>query len=421
MDIKQKQAQRVNEYLRHNNVNWDAFDPTPRVLPSADFTKIEAGLIQRVNAINLFLNDIYGHRMILRDGVIPEEFVYSSPAFRTACLDAKPVKRLYVHLTATDVLQDGSGTWYVVEDDLQTPADCIYPHLARKLCRAEAPEQYEMPTLCDNCGLDILLGQLYTDMKEGLEANNDGIVAILDQSGGETPFAVQYLAELTGAVVAKPKELTAMDDAVYYRSGGRGGFQKVSVVHRLEPDSCLDPLCFNGDYTRGVPHLMEAYRRGKVAIINAPGCGVACDRGLYYFMPDMIRYYLLEEPILSNVPTWIPWKEEDRERILDDLRSYIIINVTKEGRGNVTIANRLDDKGLEALKAAIIANPRRYAAQTMLLPQAMERQGENGMIRDTSSYFRALTVCSNSVRIWMGGSTRFRSAGVFQDTWVLSE
>ena len=421
MDIKQKQAQRVNDYLNHNNAGWDAFDPTPRVLPSADFTHIEAGLIQRINALNLFLNDIYSHRMILRDGVIPEEFVYSSPAFRTACLDARPVKRLYAHLSANDVLQDKDGTWYVVEDDLQTPGDCVYPHLARKLCRSEAPEQYEVPNLCDNCGLDILLGQLYTDMKEGMEVNNDGIVAVLDQSGGETPFAVQYLAELTGAVVAKPRELTAMDDAVYYRSGGRGGFQKVSVVHRLEPDRYLDPLCFNRGEGRGVPHLMEAYRRGKVTIINAPGCGVACDRGLYYFVPDMIRYYLLEEPILSNVPTWIPWKAEDRERILDDLRQYFIINVTPEGRGAVTAANRLDDKGLEALKAAILANPRRYVAETMLLPQGLERQGADGVIQDAEAYFRTLTVCSNSVRVWMGGATRFRSAGVFQDTWVLSE
>lgn len=422
MDAKLKQGQRVNDYLQKSGAAWDRFDPTPRVLPGDQFTLLEQGLVQRVNALNLFLNDIYGYQMILKDGVIPEEFVYSSPAFRTACFNALPVKRVYAHLSAADLLREADGQWYVVEDDLLTPGDCVYPHLARKLCRAEVPEQYEMATLCDNCGLDILLSQLYADLKAGLEANGEGIVVVLDQSLGETPFAVTYLAELTGAAVAKPRELTVMEDAVYYRSADKGGFQKVAVVHRLEPDGVLDPLSFGGDPRIGVPHLMEAYRRGKVAIVNAPGCGVACDRGLYYFIPDMIRYYLNEEPILPNVPTLLPWKEQEREQILDELRSLILINVTPEGRGRVTVGGRLNASELGRLQAAIQANPRRYVAQTMMHPAPLARLDETGAVtQDTEAYFRSLTVCSNSSRVWMGGATRFRGAGVFQDTWVLSE
>ncbi len=422
MDQQNRQGKRVNDYLKKSGADWDRFDPTPRVLPGTDFTLIEKALIQRINAVNLFLNDIYENRMILRDEVIPEEFVYSSPAFRTACLGIRPVKRRYVHLSATDFLQDENGGWYAVEDDLQTPADCIYPHLARKLCRSEVPEQYEVPTLCDNCGLDILLAQLYADMKQGLETGSDGIVAILDQSGGETPFAARYLADLTGAVVAKPSELTVMDDAVYYRGSDRGGFQKVSVVHRLEPDAILDPLCFESETSLGVPHLMEIYRRGRVAIINAPGCGVGCDRGLYYFIPHMIRYYLLEEPVLPNVPTLLPWNAEDREQILDELRSLVVINVTPEGRGRVTVPAQLSPVEQDELRHAIRRNPRRFVAQQVMRPRSAERLGEQGeTVRDPHSYFRAFTVCSDSVRVWMGGATRFLTARVFQDTWVLSE
>ena len=423
MEIRKKQAERVTEYLLSRHAEGPRFDPLPRVLSGDAFTHLEQGLIQRINALNLFLNDIYGHRMILRDGIIPEEFVYSSPAYRTACVSASPIKRIYTHLSATDLICEGDGTWYAVEDDLLTPSDCVYPHLARKLCRAEAPEQYEMDTLCDNCGLDILLNQLYSDLRDGLENASEGIVVILDQSGAEEPtFQASYLAEITGAVVARPGELTVMDDAVYYRGAEKGGFQKVAVIHRLEPDGLLDPLCMGGDYRRGVPHLMEAYRRGRVAIVNAPGCGIACDRGLYYFVPDMIRYYLLEEPIIPNVPTLLPWKKDDREQIMDDLRNLILINVSAEGKGSVVAGGRLTTSERDRLGAAILANPRRYVAQTMLHPSPLTRLDQGGAAtEDTEACFRALTVCSNSTRVWMGGSTQFLSAGVFQDTWILSE
>lgn len=437
MDNLAQQRDWINSWMAKNNavfvlnkngksvVQENSYDPIPRVISADDFNYIERGLMQRVNALNLFLNDIYGNRMIVRDGVIPEQFVFSSPEFRSAYLGYKPPKSLFNHISATDLIQCADGNWYVMEDNLGVPLGAAYPLFSRKLAKSIEPESFENDKLCDNSGFAILLNQLYTDVAQGLD-NKGGITVILSQ-GENSPsyFELNYMAEITNSILAMPEELTIMDDSVYYRSP-QGGFQKVSVIHRQTPDNDLDPLIFDIRSGTGVSHLMEACRSGKVAVISAPGCALADDKGLYYFIPDMIRYYLDEEPILPNVPTYLPTKEDELSYILGHLPELVIRDVTGKGDKKTYFGSGLSGGQIQELRNKLIRNPRRYVAQKVMDIAKLDTLSEDGKsIEQCRCYFRAFTVHCDSIRVWMGGISRFTRNGSgksgFKDTWILSE
>lgn len=440
MQDLQKLQSLVNDWMRHQGAQFavvrqgrrqiteNPFDPTPRILPGKEFTHLEQGLIQRINALNLFLGDIYHHRMILRDGVIPEEFVFSSPDFRPECMNLTPAKGLYTHITATDLIRSKSGVWYAMEDSLSVPDGITYPHFARRLCRESAPETYAVPTLCDNCGLDILLSQLYRDIQTDNPALEEGIVVVLSE-GEESlsSFELHYMASLTGAVVAQSDDLIVMDNKLYYRSP-EGGFQRVSIIHRLALDRMLDPLCFDEITPCGIPHLMEVYCAGNIAIINAPGCSVAEDRGLNYFIPAMIRYYLDEEPILPGVPTFLPWYPEQQSHILTHMDQLIFKDVGSDRRVGAVYGRNLTREEKAELALRIQASPRRFIAQEIIDAEQLPVQAPDGQRYDARCDFRAYTIHSDSIRVWMGGLSRFtvhtpQGAHVsgFKDTWVMSE
>ena len=432
--------QRVNSWMQQQGAQFavvrqgrrqvteNPFDPIPRVIPGNEFTYLEQGLIQRINALNLFLGDIYHQRMILRDGVIPEEFVFSSPDFRPECMNLTPAKNLYTHITATDLIRTRDGKWFAMEDSLSVPDGITYPHFARKLARELSPETYDVPTLCDNCGLDILLRQLYRDIMDDDPALEDGIVVVLSEGEDSlSAFELHYMASLTGAVVAKADDLIVMDNKVYYRAP-EGGFQRVSIIHRQALDRMLDPLCFDEKTPCGIPHLMEVYCAGNIAIINAPGCSVAEDRGLHYFIPAMIRYYLDEEPILPNVPAYLPWYQDQKDYVLSHMDSLIFKEVGSDRRVGAVFGRDLSGTEKAALSARIQAEPRRYIAQEVIDAERLPVTAPDGQQYEARCDFRAYTVHSDSIRVWMGGLSRFtvhRPDGTpvsgFKDTWVLSE
>lgn len=426
--MQQQGAQFAVVRQGQRQVTQHPFDPIPRVLPGGEFTHLEQGLIQRINALNLFLWDIYHHRMILRDGVIPEEFVFSSPDFRPECMNLTPAKGLYTHITATDLIRSKDGVWYAMEDSLSVPDGITYPHFARRLCREAEPEAYNIPTLCDNCGLDILLSQLYRDIQEDNPALEDGITVVLSEGENSlSAFELHYMAALTGAVVAKADDLMVMDNKLYYRSP-EGGFQRVSIIHRLALDRMLDPLCFDEETPCGIPHLMEVYCAGNIAIINAPGCSVAEDRGLNYFIPTMIRYYLDEEPILPGVPTYLPWYPEQQAHILTHMDSLIFKDVGSDRRVGAVYGRNLTKSEQAELALRIQAMPRRFIAQEIIDAEQLPVLAPDGQRYEARCDFRAYTVHSDSIRVWMGGLSRFTvytSQGAhvsgFKDTWVMSE
>ncbi len=438
-DLSSAQAL-VNDWMREHGARYalkrhgrqqvtdNPFDPIPRRLPGAEFTFLEQGLIQRISALNLFVNDIYHSRMILRDGVIPEEFIFSSPDFRPECMNITPIKSIYAHITATDLLRTADGSWYAMEDSLSVPNGITYPYFARKLCRELDPDRYNIPDLCDNCGLDILLRHLYRDICSENPSLSDGIVAVLSEGDDSlSSFELHYMASLTGAVAAKADELIVMDNKVYYRAPD-GGFKRVSILHRLAPDQALDPLCFDEKSPCGIPHLMEVYCAGNIAILNAPGCSVAEDRGLSYFVPAMIRYYLDEEPLLSAVPTYLPWYPDQRDYILSNMDRLIIKDVDSTRPTGAVRGASLDADGKRNLSAQITADPRRFIAQEILEPEMLPVLSPDGTDGTAPCDFRAYTVHSDSIRVWMGGLSRFtvhladgKSVSGFKDTWVMAD
>lgn len=441
MEKLSQQKTSVNGWMRENGAHFavvrqgqrqiteNPYDPIPRVLSAETFTFLEQGLIQRISALNLFLNDIYHDRMILQDGIIPEEFVFSSPDFLPQCMQIKPPKGIYTHITATDLVCSKDGTWYAMEDSLSVPDGITYPHFARKLCREIAPEDYDIKTLCDNCGLDILLRRLYQDIMDDDPKLEDGIVVLLSEGDDAlSSFELHYMASLTDAVVAKADELIVMDNKVYYRAP-EGGFQKVSIIHRLALDGMLDPLCFDETTPCGIPHLMEVYCAGKIAIINAPGCSVAEDRGLACFIPAMIRYYLDEEPLLPGIPTYLPWYPEQREYVLSNMENLIFKEVGSDRRTGAIYGRNLSETQKASLAMQIIRTPRRFIAQEIIEVEELPVLRSDGVsTKPARCDFRAYTVHSDSIRIWMGGLSRFTvttSEGIplsgFKDTWVMSE
>ncbi len=431
---------RVNSWMDKNNAGFallrhgkteilsSPFDPIPHVIPGDRFTRLERGLMQRVNAINLLLNDLYGKRMIIKDGVIPEDFVYSSSDFHIPCVGFTPVKSLYNHITAVDLACAADGKWYVMEDHLALPSGAAYPIFARKLSRSVSPDLYPEDNLCDNNGYNILLNRLYRDVTNGMD-NKDGITVILSPGEGSfSHFELNYLAELTGAVCATSKELTVMDDTVYYRPAEGGGFQKVAVIHRHISDNSLDPLAFDVNSKTGVAHLMECYRKGKVAIINAPGSGVADDKGLFCYIPDAIRYYLGEEPLLENTPTYLPYREDERKYIFDNLDRLIVKHVNGPKAVTSIMGSGLTRSQLSDLKARLAAEPRRYVAQDIVDLAPMDALSADGTrIVTCKADYRAFVIHCDSIRVWMGGLTKFshtaadgsRHSG-YKDTWIMS-
>ena len=256
----------------------------------------------------------------------------------------------------------------------------------------------------------------------------DGVVVMLRESrDAQTTFELQYLASLTGAVVAGAEDLITMDNKIYYRAR-RGGFKRVAILHRMFQDRKLDPLCFDETSVCGVPHLMEVYMAGNVAVINAPGCALAEDRGLYAFIPAMIRYYLDEEPLLPNVPTYLPWYPDQRDYILEHLDQLFIKDVSGDMRNAAIRGTILSPSQRKDLSAAIEADPRRYIAQEILAVEKLPVRTSKGELVPARCDFRAYTVHSDSIRVWMGGLSRFTvhnpdgSADVgFKDTWVMAE
>lgn len=435
------QKQTVDNWMREQGAKFavvrqgqrrlmeNPYDPIPRVLPADTFTYLEQGLIQRVNAMNLFLSDIYHDRMILKDGVIPEEFVFSSPDFRPQCMGIRPPKNIYTHITATDLICSEEGVWYAMEDSLSVPDGITYPCFARKLCREVSPESFDDPNLCDNCGLDILLRQLYRDILDGNADLEDGIVVLLSEGEDSySNFELNYMASLTGAVVSTADRLIVMDNKLYYRSP-EGGFQRVSILHRVALDSMLDPLCFDKETPCGIPHLMEVYCAGRIAIINAPGCSVAEDRGLRHFIPAMIRYYLDEEPILKNAPSYLPWYTQQREYVLAHMDKLVFKEVGAHRRTGAIFGKNLTQEQRAKLALEILKNPRRYIAEEDITPQQLPILRTDGVsTKPARCDFRAYTVHSDSLRVWMGGLSRYtvvtsqgESISGFKDTWVMSK
>ena len=400
------------------------FDAIPRVIPHDEFVRLEKGLTQRVDALNLFLDDVYGEKKIIKDGVVPEEFVFSSSGYLPECEGIRPPKRVYSHISGIDLVLGKDGEWYILEDNLRIPSGASYPLIAREICRQASPRTFQDNAVVDNRDYARIL-------RETMDYVNVGGVPVIMTPGryNAAYFEHSYLAEQTGSELAVCSDLFVEDNVLYFRDYC-GEKQRVGVIYRRISDEYLDPMTFLPESLIGIPNIMDVYRSGNVAIVNAPGNGVADDKGIYYFVPKMIRYYLDQEPILQNAPTYLPFYEEDRKYVLDNLEKLVVKDVAEAGGYGVIFGNELSLERLRDMKNLIRREPRRFIAQEVIDFQDMDVM-EGDQVVQRKADLRAFVLPGKETRVWAGGLTRFSrnpdsfvvnssQGGGFKDTWVLS-
>ena len=400
------------------------FDTVPRIISKDEFSFLERGLRQRVTALNMFLQDIYSKKQIIKDKIIPEEFVYGGAGYMMECENAAPPKGIFNHISGIDLVQGNDMRWYVLEDNLRIPSGASYPMIARELCRRASPDTFRANAVVDNRNYGELL-------KNAMDYVNCGGINVVLTPGrfNSAFFEHSYLAEKTGSVFAMPQDLFVEGNVLYY-SEYSGKRQRVGAVYRRISDEFLDPMTFRADSLIGVPHIMNAYRACNVALVNAPGNSVADDKGIYYYVPAMIKYYLGEEPVLSNAPTYLPFYEEDRKYVLDNIHKLVIKDVAESGGYGVVFGSELSGERIFELKKLITKEPRRFIAQEVIQFNDL-KVAENGIVTERKADLRAFVLLGEEPVVWQSGLTRFSKdansfvvnssqGGGFKDTWVLS-
>jgi uncharacterized circularly permuted ATP-grasp superfamily protein len=424
-DFMQRQGVTFNLYKDNQFIEQTfPFDAIPRIIPADEFARLSKGLAQRVGALNSFLNDIYGEQKIIKAGIIPPDFVFGSKAYLPAFHGCRSPQDIRTHISGLDLVKDSAtNDWLILEDNLRVPSGASYPLSIRRAYRQLFPQLFEkMPiVVSDNYGQ--LLGSMYEHMNPG------GISVVLSPGRFNSAFYEHgYLARISGARLVTNADLF-VDNNVLYLKSFNGKRIRVGVVYRRLDDDFLDPLNFHSDSMIGVPNLMSAYHAGNVALLNAVGNGIADDKGIYYFVPKMIQYYLGEEPILSNAPTYLPWFEQDRKFVLENLHKLVIKEVAEAGGYGVLFGSKLTQQQLTDLAAHIQAEPRRFIAQELIEFYDIPTQVD-GQIVPRKSDLRMYIVHGKDINVWAGGLTRFAreagnylvnssQGGGFKDTWVM--
>lgn len=432
-----KQSETVNELLARYGVKFGIyknntfkeqlfpFDTIPRVIDREDFSYLDRGLKQRVMALNCFIKDIYGEKKIIKDHVIPEEFVYISSGYLAPCEGVVPPKGIYTHIAGIDLVQGKGREWYVLEDNLRVPSGASYPMIARELCRRSSPDTFEETHIEDNRDYARLL-------RRTMDYSSTGGHTVILTPGryNAAYFEHSYFAEKTGAHLVTGSELMVENDFLYFVDYS-GRKEKIGVVYRRISDEYLDPMTFCEDSVIGIPHIFDVYRKGHVALINAPGNGVADDKGIYYFVPKMIRYYLAEDPILQNAPTYLPFYEKDMKYVLEHFDDLVLKDVAEAGGYGVVFANKMTRQEKEDFIALLKKEPRRFIAQEVIDFMDLDIL-ENGERTPRKADLRAFVLMADEPLVWKSGLTRFSrnpdsfivnssQGGGFKDTWVLSQ
>ena len=401
------------------------FDVIPRVIGHEEFSYLERGLKQRVTALNEFLRDIYSDRKIIADGVVAEEFIYSGSGYMAQCDGVSPPGGIYSHISGIDLVQGKNGSWYVLEDNLRIPSGASYPMIARELCMRSIPSAFADNLTEDNRNYPELL-------RRTMDYVNTGGHSVILTPGrfNAAYFEHSYFAERTGARLVTCEDLTVENDRLYFIDYS-GKKEQVGAVYRRISDDYLDPVNFNRESLIGIPHIFDIYRKGNVALINAPGNGAADDKGIYYFVPRMVKYYLGEEPILQNAPTYLPFYDDDMRYVLENFDSLVIKDVAEAGGYGVVFGNKLSAKEKEDFKAMLKAEPRRFIAQEVIDFRDIDIY-EDGKRVPRKADLRAFVLMSDEAVVWKSGLTRFSrnpdsfivnssQGGGFKDTWVMSE
>lgn len=340
------------------------FDPIPRVMARSEWDGIESGLKQRLRALNLFINDLYNEQRIIQDGVFPAAVLAGSGNFRPQCVGITPRFGVWAHICGTDLVRDKDGTVYVLEDNLRVPSGVSYMLQNRQIMKRIFPEVFRTTNILP---IDDYPSQLYQTLAAlSPRPVAQPVIAVLTPGiYNSAYFEHSYLAQQMGAHLVEGSDLVVgEDECVYMKS--IAGLERVDVIYRRIDDEFLDPEVFNPASVLGVRGLMRAWRKGNVGIANAPGAGVADDKVVYAFVPQIIRYYLDEEPILANVPSYLCMDDEQREYVLTNLDKLVVKPANESGGYGMLIGPRATAEERAQFAELIRANPRNYMAQPTL-------------------------------------------------------
>ena len=339
------------------------FDIVPRVIDAAEWVMIERGLKQRIHALNLFIDDIYNSRRIVTDGVVPDWLVDSGKCFRGPCAGLTPPRGVWCHITGTDLVRGGDGRMYVLEDNLRTPSGVSYVLENREVMKRTFPQLFEGQRISpvENYSEKLLAMLEYIAPPQ---ARDPTVVVLTPGIYNSAYFEHSFLARQMGVELVQGSDLVVVDKTVFMRT--TRGLERVDVIYRRIDDDFLDPQAFRKDSVVGVPGLMEAYRAGNVALVNAPGTGIADDKAVYAYVPQIIKYYLGEDAILPNVETFVCGEPAQCDHVLSKLEQFVVKPANESGGYGIVLGPRATREQLEECRARIKANPRNYVAQPML-------------------------------------------------------
>ncbi|GGG75288.1 circularly permuted type 2 ATP-grasp protein [Paenibacillus radicis (ex Gao et al. 2016)] len=403
------------------------FDYIPRVIPKHEWDAVDRGVRQRIKALNLFVHDIYHGQRIVADGVIPRRMIVSNTYFRPEMSGLDVPGGVYITASGIDLIRDEKGRYYVLEDNLRSPSGFSYLFKGRTLMSELFHDLYLSSSVQSiERSLNYFLSSLRSLAPNG---KRDPLIVLLTPGAFNSAYYEHtFLAQQMGIHLVEGRDLVYKDHKIYLRD--LGGLRQVDVIYRRIDDDFLDPLAFHPDSLLGVPGLMNAYRAGNVAIANAPGTGVADDKAVYAYVPDMIRYYLGEEPILHNVPTYILSRKEERDYVLDHLEQLVVKETSLSGGYGMLIGPTASAKEIKDFAAAIIRQPDRYIAQTtMKLSRAPVMV--DGSMSPRHIDLRAFALMGEETHVIPGGLTRVAmregslvvnssQGGGVKDTWVLN-
>jgi uncharacterized circularly permuted ATP-grasp superfamily protein len=404
------------------------YDLVPRIITAAEWATVEQGLTQRITALNLFLKDIYNEGRILADGIVPREMVYSCKHYRRQMAGLQVPRNVYIAVCGTDLIRLENGEFVVLEDNLRVPSGVSYMLTNRRVMKRIFPELFRSYNVRPiEQYTQLLLGAMRSLAPEGRPEPN--IVLLSPGVFNSAYFEHAYLARQMGIELVEGRDLVAHDNIVYMRT--TNGLRRVDVIYRRVDDDFIDPLAFRGDSILGVAGVFNAYRAGNVTLANAFGTGVADDKALYAYVPDIIKYYLGEESVLKNVDTYLPTRPKERQHVLDNLDKLVVKAVGESGGYGMLIGPQSSKSQREEFARKIEADPRNYIAQpTISFSRAPCLIGDELEPRHVD--LRPYVLYGDKVTIVPGGLTRVAlnrgslvvnssQGGGSKDTWVLSQ
>ena len=402
------------------------FDTIPRIIPAHEWTALQAGLVQRVQALNMFVHDIYHEQNIVRAGIIPAQQIYQNAQYRPEMQGISVASDIYAHIAGVDIVRAGKGEFYVLEDNLRVPSGVSYMLEDRKMMMRLFPELFAAQRIAP---IDHYPNLLLDTLKSSSPIDDPSVVVLTPGRFNSAFFEHAFLAREMGVELVEGADLFVRDDKVFMRT--TDGPKAVDVIYRRLDDAFLDPLAFRPDSMLGVPGLLSSYRSGNVVLANAIGTGVADDKSVYPFVTEMIRFYLDEEPILKNVPTWQCRNPSELSHVLANLPDLVVKETQGSGGYGMLVGPAATTAEIDAFRERIKAKPHAYIAQPTLSLSTCPTFVENG-IAPRHIDLRPFVLSGRETRVVPGGLTRVAlregslvvnssQGGGTKDTWVVED